>query len=110
MATKEVFHVVLHGKSWAVRRQSNEDIRIFDTKMDAIDHAERRARETKPRSEVLIYGLHGQVFQKPIGKLQFSEKAVRNAVRAVIAQRDNQAQSQTKIHKTLKNTLPQQIA
>jgi hypothetical protein len=56
--------------------------------MDAIDHAERRAKQSKPRAEVRIYGLHGQVFQKPVGKLQFSEKAVRDAVRAVIAKRE----------------------
>ena|SRR6185369_7661808 len=81
MAKQSIFHVVPHHGSWAVRKQSNGYIEVFESKSDAIDNAKNRARKVNSGSIVVVHGKSGQIIQSTSTKSRISEKALRDAVR-----------------------------
>ena len=81
MPKQSIFHVVPHHGSWAVRRQSNGYINIFESKSDAIDDAKKRARKVNSGSIVVVHGKSGQIIQSTSIKSRISEKVLRDAVR-----------------------------
>jgi hypothetical protein len=81
MAKQSIFHVVPHHGSWAVRKQSNGSINIFESKSDAIDDAKKRARKVNSGSIVVVHGKSGQIIQSTSTKSRISEKVLRDAVR-----------------------------
>jgi len=81
MAKQSIFHVVPHHGSWAVRKQSNGYIEVFESKSDAIDNAKNRARKVNSGSIVVVHGKSGQIIQSTSTKSGISEKVLRDAVR-----------------------------
>jgi len=81
MAKQSIFHVVPHHGSWAVRKESNGNIDVFESKSDAIDDAKKRARKVNSGSTVVVHGKSGQIIQSTSTKSRISEKQLRDAVR-----------------------------
>src|SRR5215510_6362413 len=81
MAKQSIFHVVPHNGSWAVRKQTNGNIDVFESKSDAIDNAKKRARKVNSGSIVVVHGKSGQIIQSTSTKSRISEKVLRDAVR-----------------------------
>lgn len=76
-------HVVLHKGKWAVREEGSRRVTTFETKQDAIDAAKEIAKRSG--QEVLVHGLHGQIFRSSSLPSTISEEEIRKAVRSLMS-------------------------
>ncbi|HEY3567447.1 MAG TPA: DUF2188 domain-containing protein [Thermoanaerobaculia bacterium] len=78
-------HVVPHPEGWAIQSEGSKRITaVFSTKREAIDRAEEIANRLGV--ELLVHGLHGQIFRSTdtpgLRTLQEFRAAVRSLERA----------------------------
>ncbi|HSG40005.1 MAG TPA: DUF2188 domain-containing protein [Thermoanaerobaculia bacterium] len=76
-------HVVPYEDGWAVQSEGSKGVTsVFGTKREAID----RALEIIRRSggEMMVHGLHGQVFQHAKVQGRIDERQLREAVRSLM--------------------------